>query len=50
MTYPNNMIKEMSFEGDTRIAKVEHYKKGILFDQVQSLFKYEYDYNHNKKR
>ena len=50
MTYPNGMVKEMSFEGDMRIAKVEHYKKGVLFDQVQSLFSYQYDYNNNKTR
>ena len=50
MTYPNGMKTEMSFEGDMRISKVEHFKKGALFDKAQSLFSYQYDYNDNKKR
>ena len=48
MTYPNNMTTEMSFEGDFRLSKVEHIKQGSLFNQVQSLFKYDYDNNDNK--
>ena len=50
MTYPNGMRTEMSYEGDTRLSKVEHIKQGALFDQVQNLFKYDYDYNDNKTR
>ena len=50
MTYPNGMRTEMSYEGDTRLSKVEHIKQGSLFDQVQSQFSYQYDYNDNKTR
>ena len=50
MTYPNNMTTEMSFEGDFRLSKIEHIKRGALFNQVQSLFKYDYDNNDNKTR
>ena len=50
MTYPNNMTTEMSFEGDQRLSQVEHIKRGALFNQVQSLFKYDYDNNDNKTR
>ena len=49
MTYPNGMRTEMSYEGDTRLSKVEHIKQGI-FEKTQSLFKYDYDYNDNKTR
>ena len=44
------MTTEMSFEGDSRISKVEHIRQGSLFKQVQSLFKYDYDNDNNKTR
>ena len=49
MTYPNGMRTEISYEGDTRLSKVEHIKTG-LFDKVQSQFSYQYDNNDNKTR
>ena len=48
MTYPNGMKVEMSYEGDARLSKVEHIKTGV-FEKVQSVFKYDYDYNNNKR-
>ena len=36
MVYPNGMTTEMSFEGDSRISKVEHIRQGSVFKQVQS--------------
>ena len=50
MVYPNGMTTEMSFEGDSRISKVEHIRQGSVFKQVQSLFKYDYDNDNNKTR
>ena len=48
MTYPNGMKTEMSYEGDLRLSKIEHIKEGMLFDKIQSFFKYSYDNADNR--
>ena len=39
----------MDYEGDLRLKRIEHIKTARLFDEVQSLFKYEYDPFNNRK-
>lgn len=46
MTYPNGIISSMSYEGDSRLSKLEYKLAG----KTQNLFSYRYDDFNNKKR
>ena len=55
LTNANNIVTQMSYEGDFRLKKIEHIKESFVSflytsREVQSIFNYSYDYNNNKTK